>query len=62
MSITAIFINAFALISLTYGFYKNKEKAIQSLRKAGMSLFHILPTVLIIIVIIGLMLGFYSSR
>lgn len=58
MSLTAIFINAFAFTCLLYGFYRNKEKAIQSLKKAAKSLFGILPTVLIIIIIIGLMLGF----
>ncbi|MFO7990923.1 MAG: permease [Thermoplasmata archaeon] len=58
MSITAIFINAFALICFIYGFYRDRDKAIQSLKKAAKSLFGILPTVLIIIIIIGLMLGF----
>ncbi len=58
MNVTAIFINVFALICLTYGFYRNKEKAIQSLKNAAKSLFGILPTVLVIIIIIGLMLGF----
>lgn len=58
MSITAIFINVFALICLIYGFYRDKDKAIESLKKAAKSLFGILPTVLIIIIIIGLMLGF----
>ncbi|MBS3817645.1 MAG: permease [Candidatus Thermoplasmatota archaeon] len=58
MSVTAIFINLFALICFLYGVYRDKEKAVESLKKAVFSLFKILPTVLIIIVIIGLMLGF----
>ncbi len=58
MSITAILINAFALVCLIYGFYRDRDKAIQSLKKAAKSLFGIMPTVLIIIIIIGLMLGF----
>ncbi len=58
MSITAIFINLFALVCLIYAFCKSKKKAIQSLKKAAVSFVRILPTVLIIIVIIGLMLGF----
>lgn len=58
MSITAIFINLFALACFLYGVYRDKEKAVQSLKKAVFSFFKILPTVLIIIVIIGLMLGF----
>lgn len=58
MSVTAIFINLFALVCFLYGVYRDKGKAVESLKKAAFSLFKILPTVLIIIVIIGLMLGF----
>ncbi|MFP4051540.1 MAG: permease [Thermoplasmata archaeon] len=58
MSITAIFINLFALVCFLYGVYRDKGKAVESLKKAVFSFFKILPTVLIIIVIIGLMLGF----
>ncbi|MEF8874857.1 MAG: permease [Candidatus Thermoplasmatota archaeon] len=58
MSVTAIFINLFALVCFLYGVYRDKEKAVESLKKAVFSFFKILPTVLIIIVIIGLMLGF----
>ncbi len=58
MSVTAIFINVFALASLIYAFYRDKEKGIQSLKNAVKSFFRILPTVLIIIIAIGLILGF----
>ncbi len=58
MSITAVFINLFALVCFIYALYKDRGKAAESLKKAAFSLFKILPTVLIIIVVIGLMLGF----
>ncbi len=58
MSIVALFINIFALTCLIFAFYKSKKKAVKALKKAAQSFLRILPTVLIIIVIIGLMLGF----
>ncbi|MBS3815562.1 MAG: permease [Hadesarchaea archaeon] len=58
MSITAVIINIFAFLGLAIAFLKNREKAIQSLKVAGKSLFKILPMILIIVVIVGLMLGF----
>ncbi len=58
MSVTAIFINIFALACFVYGFYRDKQKAVQSLKNAAKSFFRILPTILAIIIIIGLILGF----
>ncbi|KXA89713.1 permease [candidate division MSBL1 archaeon SCGC-AAA259D14] len=58
MNITAIVINVFALVSLLVAFFKSKEKAVRSLKVAGKSAFKILPMILIIVVVVGLMLGF----
>jgi uncharacterized membrane protein YraQ (UPF0718 family) len=58
MSITVVFINLFALGCLVYAFSKDRAKAKQSLLAAGKSFVRLLPTVLLIIVIIGLFLAF----
>ncbi len=61
MNSTAIFINIFSLFVLLVVFFKDRQKTKQALKVAVQSFFNILPTVLIIIVLIGLMLTFVSS-
>jgi uncharacterized membrane protein YraQ (UPF0718 family) len=58
MSKTAIIINAIALACLIFCFLKDRTLTLKSLKMALRSFFKILPTVLIIIIIIGLILGF----
>ncbi|MBO8179894.1 MAG: permease [Archaeoglobus sp.] len=58
MSVTAILINGIAIVALSIAFIKDKEKTIQSLKIAGKSFIRILPLVLVIILVIGLLLGF----
>jgi uncharacterized membrane protein YraQ (UPF0718 family) len=58
MSVTAIIINVIALAGLLMAFFKDQKKAIQSLKTAGKSFMRIVPMVLIIVVAIGLLLGF----
>ncbi|OPX17465.1 permease [candidate division WOR-3 bacterium 4484_100] len=58
MNTTVIFINVFAFGCLISAFIKSRAKARQALIVALKSFFHILPTVLIIIILIGLLLGF----
>lgn len=58
MSTTAIFINLFALGCLVLALVKDKGKTKQSLGVAVKSFIRILPTVFIIIVIIGLLMAF----
>lgn len=58
MNTTVIFINLFALGGLIFALIKSREKTKQSLIVAAKSFLRILPTVLIIIVIIGLFLAF----
>ena len=58
MNVTAVIINGIAIAGLLVAFIKNREKAIQSLKIALKSFIKILPMVFIIIITIGLLLGF----
>jgi len=58
MNVTAVIINIIAIIGLLIAFSKDKDKTIKSLKIAGVSFIKILPMVFIIIIIIGLLLGF----
>jgi len=58
MNITAIIINGIAVVALLVAFIKDRKKAIKSLKMAGKSFIRMLPMVFIIIIIIGLLLGF----
>ncbi len=58
MNVTAIVINAVAIFSFLIAFLKDREKAKKSLKIAGKSFIRMLPMVFIIIIIIGLLLGF----
>ena len=60
MNITTIIINVIAFAGLLIAFSKDKKKAIKSLKMAGKSFIKILPMVFLIIIIIGLLLGFMS--
>ncbi len=61
MSTTAILINLFALGCLAFALVKDRNKTRQSLGVAVKSLIRILPTVLTIIVVIGLLLAFIPT-
>ena len=58
MIVTAVIINGIAIAGLLVAFIKNREKVIQSLKMALKSFIKILPMVFIIIIAIGLLLGF----
>ena len=58
MNVTAIIINVIAVVGLFIAFAKDKDKTIKSLRIAGKSFIRMLPMVFVIIIIIGLLLGF----
>ncbi|MFO8132849.1 MAG: permease [Thermoplasmatota archaeon] len=58
MNVTAIIVNGIAVIALIAAFYKDRVKAIRSLKTAAVSFIRILPMVLIIVLFIGLLLGF----
>ena len=58
MNITAIIINVIALAALIFAFIKDKDKAVKSIKIALKSFIKMLPVVLIMIIAIGLLLGF----
>ncbi len=58
MNSTAVIINIFAVCCLIISFFKDSAKTKQSLLVAVKSFLSILPTILIIIIFIGLLLGF----
>lgn len=58
MSTPTIFINVFAFGCLIFALIKDRRKAIQALAVALKSFLRVFPTVLIIIIFIGLLLGF----
>lgn len=62
MNITIIMINFIAVIFFFIALIKDKEKAKQSLKIAMMSFIKMLPMLLIIVIMIGLILGFLSPE
>ncbi|RKZ26376.1 permease [bacterium] len=58
MSTTAVFINLFALLCLVVAFLKNRQKTKRALVLVVKSFLGIFPSVLTIIIVIGLILGF----
>lgn len=58
MSLTAIIINVFVFSLLMLSLVKSREKTRQTLKVAAMGLMVQLPTVVLIIILIGLLLGF----
>lgn len=61
MNSTTIFINIFTMSCLIFAFIKDRAKTKRSVILAVKSFFRIIPTVLIIIILIGLLLGFVPS-
>lgn len=58
MNYTALIINILALAGLLIAYVTNKEKAKKSLKMAARTFIKMLPMVLLIIIFIGLLLGF----
>ena len=58
MNSTVWIINGFAVIALLIALYADRERGIKSLKRGLFAFVRILPTVLTIVVIIGLLLGF----
>jgi uncharacterized membrane protein YraQ (UPF0718 family) len=58
MNATVWIINGFAVSALLIALYRDRERGINSLKRGLFSFVRILPTVLTIVVIIGLLLGF----
>jgi uncharacterized membrane protein YraQ (UPF0718 family) len=62
MNMATLSVNLIALIALMLAFIKDRKKANQALRVAFRSFFGMLPMVLIIVVLIGILLGFVTPR
>ncbi len=62
ISLPAIVINLFVLVSLIASFSKSKEKSLQGLRIAIKSFVKMMPYIIIIILFIGIMQGFLSKE
>lgn len=62
MSVTAVVINALALIALVWAVARDRRRAGQALVAALKSLVSLAPVVLAIIVLIGLLLGFVTPE
>ena len=58
MNFTAIIINIIAIAGFLMAFAKDKDKSMRSLKIAARSFIKILPMVFVIIIIIGIFLGF----
>jgi uncharacterized membrane protein YraQ (UPF0718 family) len=58
MNVTVLLVNGLAVIGLLVAFYKDSGRGINSVKQGLFSFVRILPTVLTIVVIIGLLLGF----
>ncbi len=58
MNLTVVSINAIALVCLAFSFLKDRAKTAQALRAALKSGIGLAPTLLTILVLIGLVLGF----
>ena len=62
ISLPAIVINLFVLVSLIVSFSKSKEKSLQGLRIAIKLFVKMMPYIIIIILFIGIMQGFLSKE
>jgi len=58
MNFTVLVVNAIAIAGVIIAFYRDGAKAVRSLKAAAVSFVRILPMALIIILFIGLLLGF----
>jgi len=62
ISLPVIVINLFVLVILIVSFSKSKEKTLQGLRMAIKSFVKMMPYIIIIVLFIGIMQGFFSKE
>jgi uncharacterized membrane protein YraQ (UPF0718 family) len=58
MNITVLLVNGLAVLGILVAMYTDKDRGINSVKRGMFSFARLLPTVLTIVVIIGLLLGF----
>lgn len=59
---TVIIINVFAILGISFSFYKNKEKSIKALKAALKGTLNMAPAIGIILVLVGLLMGFFKPE
>ena len=62
ISITVILINILALLGFGISLYKNKEKSVKALKVALKGTINMAPAIGIIIVLVGLLMGFFKPE
>ncbi len=62
INVTVIIINVFAILGISFSFYKNKQKSIKALKVALKGTINMIPAIGIILVLVGLLLGFFKPE
>ena len=62
INITVIIINVFAILGIGFSFYKNKKKSSKALKIALKGTINMAPAIGIIIILIGLLMGFFKPE
>ena len=62
MQNTTILINGFVFIILIISFFKDRAKTLKSIKIAGITLLKLTPTILSVILLIGLIYGLFSDK
>lgn len=62
VNMTVIIINVFAILGISFSFYKNKEKSMKALRIALKGTINMAPAIGVIIVLVGLLMGFFKPE
>jgi len=62
MQNTTIIINGLVLVLLGFSFFKDKSKTVKSLKIAGKLLLKLAPTILSVILLIGIIHGLFSDK
>ncbi len=59
---TVIIINVIAILGISFSFFKNKQKSIMALKVALKGTLNMAPSIGIILVLVGLLLGFFKPE
>ncbi len=59
---TVLIINLLAILGISFSFYKNKDKSVKALKVALKGTLNMAPAILIILVLVGLLMGFFKPE
>ncbi|MDA3941700.1 MAG: permease [Spirochaetia bacterium] len=62
INMTVIIINIFAILGISFSFYKNKQKSLKALKVALKGTISMAPAIVIILVLVGLLMGFFKPE